>query len=136
MFDTIPLILAQEDAPPTTNAPAPTTGEGANGGTQGQSTAPAQRPPGLFDGGLLFIMIAVLLIFMIFNTRSQRAERKKREELLAALKKGDRVKTIGGILGTVLEIRDNEVLLKVDENSNTRIRMDRSAIQTVLKDKE
>jgi len=56
--------------------------------------------------------------------------------MLAALKKGDKVQTAGGILGTVVEVRDSEVVVKVDENANTRLRFARSAIQAVLDDQK
>ena len=56
---------------------------------------------------------------------------------LSALKRGDRVQTIGGMLGSVVKISDDEVVLRVDDaesesKGNTRIRFARSAIQTVL----
>ncbi len=146
MFDTVPLMLAQtqapvqEDAPPSGVAPSTggdTTTTTQNGAPSGDPNAAPQRQPGLLDGGgFLFVMIAAFLLIMIFSTRSQRAERKKREEMLAAIKKGDRVQTIGGILGTVVEVRDADVLLKVDESSNTRIRFARTGIQTIVQDKE
>ena len=48
------------------------------------------------------------------------------------LKRGDRIQTIGGILGTVVESREDEVIVKVDESSNTKIHFTRSAIHRVL----
>ena len=61
-------------------------------------------------------------------------EKKKRDQMLAELKKGARIQTIGGILGTVLDVRDSEVLVKVDESTNTKMRFARSAIHRVLDD--
>ena len=49
--------------------------------------------------------------------------------MLAAIKKGDKVMTIGGIHGTVMEVRGNQVTLKVDESSNTRMKFDLEAIR-------
>ena len=57
---------------------------------------------------------------------------KAREKMLAALAKGDKIQTSGGIIGSVVEVRESEVIVKVDENANTRIRFARSAVQTVL----
>ena len=51
---------------------------------------------------------------------------------MASLAKGSKVQTIGGILGTVVEVRDDELIVKVDENSNTRLRFAKSAVTTVL----
>ena len=72
----------------------------------------------------------------IFVFRSKRTQDKKRTDMLSALKRGDRVQTIGGILGTVVEARDADVLLKVDESSNTKIRFSRSAIHRVLEEEK
>jgi preprotein translocase subunit YajC len=44
------------------------------------------------------------------------------------------VQTIGGVLGTVVDVRDNEVLVKVDETNNVKIRFNRTAIKEVLQD--
>jgi preprotein translocase subunit YajC len=62
----------------------------------------------------------------------QRREKKRRAQMLDALKKGDRIQTIGGILGTVVEVREQEVVIKVDENNNTKLHFARAAIQTIL----
>ncbi len=77
----------------------------------------------------LILLIAVMYIFMF---RANKNKTKKREAQLSQIKRGDRVQTIGGILGTVVEVRDSEVLLKVDESSNTKIRFARSAVHRVI----
>jgi preprotein translocase subunit YajC len=77
-------------------------------------------------------IILIILVFYFFIFGSKRKTEKQRQAMLSELKKGDRVQTIGGILGTVIEARDSEVLLKVDESSNTKIRFSRSAIHRVL----
>ena len=64
--------------------------------------------------------------------RNKKKQERKAQELRDSLKKGDRVQTIGGILGTVVESRDNEVLLKVDETNNTKLRFTRNAIHRVI----
>ena len=77
-------------------------------------------------------MIAVLFYFLMI-----RPERRKRAELTAMLqnlKKNDRVVTIGGIYGTIVNAQQDldEVTIKVDENTNTKLRMQRAAIARVL----
>jgi preprotein translocase subunit YajC len=62
--------------------------------------------------------------------------KKKRQYLLSANKKSDRVMTIGGIIGSVVSVNDAEVTLKVDESANVKITFIRSAIQRVLQDDE
>lgn len=79
-----------------------------------------------------FILIAVFFYLLMI-----RPERRKRAELTAMLnnlKKNDRVVTIGGIFGTVVNVQKelDEVTLKVDENTNTKLRVQRAAIARVL----
>jgi preprotein translocase subunit YajC len=91
--------------------------------------------PELLRGPLVPILL-ILLVFYIFVMRSKRGETRKREEMLHGLTRGDRVQTIGGMLGTVVEVRDNEVLVKVDESSNTKVRFVRSAIHRVVEEEK
>ena len=56
--------------------------------------------------------------------------------MLKNMKRGDRVMTAGGILGSVVEVRDSEVLLKVDESTNTKIKFTRDAIKRVVTEDE
>ncbi len=79
-----------------------------------------------------FLMIAVL--FYLLMIRPERRKRSELAEMLQNLKKNDRVVTIGGIFGTVLAASkdSDEVTIKVDENSNTKLRIQRSAIARVL----
>ena len=79
-----------------------------------------------------FILIAVLFYLLMI-----RPERRKRAELtamLSNLKKNDRVVTIGGIYGTVVNVQKDldEVTIKVDESTNTKLRMQRAAIARVI----
>jgi len=96
-----------------------------------QTTAPTEPAP-FWVKYPMVPLLAVLLLLWFFMIRSKKGQDRKRQEMLNNLKKGDRVQTIGGILGTVVEARETEVLLKVDETSNTKIRFARSAIHRVL----
>ncbi len=116
------------------------TGTVAPGGTTPGPATPGASGEGGSGGGLLsspIIPIAlVLLILYVFVFRSKRNEDKKRQDMLSALKKGDRVQTIGGMLGTVIEARESDVLLKVDESNNTKIRFTRNAIHRVIEEEK
>ncbi len=48
--------------------------------------------------------------------------------MVQTLKKNDKVRTIGGIIGTVVDIKDDEITLKVDESNNTKIKIAVSAV--------
>lgn len=130
-------ILAQAETQPEAPAPAPApvpaptdaqTQQPSSPGAPG-STAQPTSPPGWTQ----FIpLILIVVIFYFFVIRSKRTQDKKRNEMLNQLKKGDRIQTIGGVLGTVVEAREDDVLVKVDESSNTKIRFARSAIHRVV----
>jgi preprotein translocase subunit YajC len=90
-----------------------------------QATAPATPPPGTpappGGGSMLLQFMPIILMLVVFwwiMSRGRSKERQRYEQMLNALKKNDRVQTIGGVLGTVVEVRDHEVVLKVDESSN------------------
>lgn len=95
----------------------------------------AARPDGL-AGLLVGPMLPMLVIGLLFYLMVLRPEKKKRNdhtELVSNLKKNDRVQTIGGILGTIVNApkTGDEVVIKVDESSNTKLRVLRSAISRV-----
>jgi preprotein translocase subunit YajC len=73
-----------------------------------------------------FILIFVLMYFILF--RGPRKKQQQHKQMIQTLAKNDKVQTIGGIIGTVVDIKDNEVTLKVDESNNTKIKILRSAI--------
>lgn len=98
-----------------------------NTSTGGGTTPPAANP----FGTLLPFLLIMGAIFYFMLLRPQSKERKQREAMLSSIKKNDRVVTIGGIIGTVQSVRDDEITLKVDESSNTKITFSRSAIQRV-----
>jgi preprotein translocase YajC subunit len=54
--------------------------------------------------------------------------------MLSSIKKNDSVRTVGGIIGSVVEVKPDVVVLKVDENSNTKVTVARSKIEAVLKE--
>jgi preprotein translocase subunit YajC len=97
------------------------------------SAAKPPQPPDLFKslGSMVPIILMVIVFFMLMN-RSSKKKDKGRTDMLAQLKKGDEVQTIGGILGKVLEAREDRVLVKVDESSNTKIWFSRTAIHRVV----
>ena len=77
-------------------------------------------------------MLLILVGMIVFSMMGQRRERKRREAMISAIKKHDRVQTVGGVIGSVVEVKPDYIVLKVDESSNTRITFARSAIQQVL----
>ncbi|WP_019120115.1 preprotein translocase subunit YajC [Brevibacillus massiliensis] len=75
-------------------------------------------------------LIIMVLIFYFLLIRPQQKRNKQRNAMLAALKKGDKVVTIGGMHGTIQDIDDNTVTLRVAHNVN--VTYDRGAVNNVL----
>ncbi|MGA2172045.1 MAG: preprotein translocase subunit YajC [Sedimentisphaerales bacterium] len=92
----------------------------------GQPTAPAAKAPSLYPQLFFIMAIFVVMYFILF--REPRRRQKQQQKMVQSLKKNDKVRTIGGILGTVVDIKGDEVILKIDENNNTKIRVIVSAI--------
>ena len=99
--------------------------------------APTPGGGGGAGAGAMFlpaVMIA-MVVFMLLSARSQKKrESREREGMFTRLAKNDRVLTVGGVIGTVLTVKDNEVVLKVDETTNTKMTFVKSAIQRIISD--
>jgi len=77
---------------------------------------------------LLFVAMAAIFYFLILRPQ-QRAKRAK-AELMSALTEGSEILTVGGIYGTVIELRDEDMDLEIAEGVVMRI--DRRALATVI----
>lgn len=99
-----------------------------------QPAGPAQPQPLSFFSPPVFGLLLAFAVFYFFIIRSQRRERQKQINMLNSLKRNDRVQTIGGIIGTIVDVTPGEVVLKVDEANNVKMRFVRSAIKEVLRD--
>lgn len=80
-------------------------------------------------------LFPIIMIGLMLYTMFLLPERRKRAEMqamLGNLKKNDKIVTIGGIFGVVMSADKDEVVIRVDEDNKTRLRIRRSAIQTVL----
>ena len=83
-------------------------------------------------GSLFFpIMLAFLFVYF-FMIRPQKREQEQKQTLLGGLRKNDRVVTIGGMFGTIVNIKDDEVTLRVDDQAKVKIRFQKSAISRVV----
>lgn len=79
-----------------------------------------------FPWQMAVIMVGFLAFFYFFVIRPQNKKKKDAELMLKALKKGDKVVSIGGIHGKIVSVKENEIVIKVD--SNAEITFDKSAI--------
>lgn len=113
---------------PTEGQTVETTGaEQPNGGTPTEE--PTTPPLNSLMRYLPFILIAVVMYMLLF--RGPKKKQQQHKQMVQALQRNDRVQTIGGILGTVIDIKDDEITLKIDESNNTKIKISAGAIAKV-----
>ncbi len=96
-----------------------------------------QQPNGGGSGSpmMTFVMLgAMVLIFWLFILRPQQKKQKERQRLLDSVKKGDKVVTIGGEYGTVIGVEEKTLLIQIADN--VKVKYDRSAVSTILREGE
>ena len=76
----------------------------------------------------LFFIVGIIVIMYFIMFREPKKRQRQQQQMIQTLKKNDKVRTIGGILGTVVDVKDDEVTLKIDESNNTKIKVVASAI--------
>jgi len=107
-----------------------------------QDPAPAQ-PPGGGGGGSIFGSLPMILLIMLAGffilILPMRRQKKQQEQMLAGLKRNDKVITQSGIIGVVVDvdkkdddIKEDELVIRVDNSSNTRMRILKSAVARVF----
>ena len=97
------------------------------------AAASATAPAGQL-GSLVFTIVAMILIFYFFLIRPQKKQEKETKKMLDALKKGDKIVTIGGIYGTIFNVTESTVVIKVDDN--TKIEFSKTAVSRVIADED
>ena len=114
----MPVLFAQE----TITVPSTETPEGG-----GKSTP----PPGGMMGGLLFPLALFALFYFVVIFPMSRRQKKEQATIMASIKRGTKVATSSGIIGTIVTIKDgdDEVVIRSED---TKIRVLRSAVTRVL----
>lgn len=82
--------------------------------------------------GPLMNLMPIILIFIVFYFLLIRPQKKSQDEhkkMVASLKKNDEVITAGGIHGTIVNVKDHTVTLKVDDN--VKVEVQKSSISTM-----
>lgn len=109
----------------TTSQTGTASGTGGGGGP----------PPGGLEQ-LLFPMLAMGIFFWLFILRPENKRRKQKDALLSAVKPKDKVVTIFGMYGTVVDFDGDDVILNVDPKKDVKLRCRRSAIESVVTEEE
>jgi preprotein translocase subunit YajC len=112
------MFLAQE-VPPENVGDTPPGGAAAQGG--GGSVL------GMLP---LFVLIGVFMWLAIIKPQKQKDQEEK--QILEKLKKNDHVVTKGGLHGVVMNVKDDEVVLRIDEQQNVKVRFQKNAIAAIL----
>ena len=69
----------------------------------------------------LFFLVALFLVFYLFIIRPQSKRQKEIQNKVASIKKGDKVVTSGGLVGTALSVEENSVMLEIDKDVKVRL---------------
>lgn len=101
---------------------------------QDEAVAPEMTTFQKFLSNPLILPVGLFALFYITFIAPERRRKAEEAKLISSLKKNDRVVTVGGIHGTVVATSPETgvVTLRIDENSNTRIRVNRTAIANIL----
>lgn len=123
MLDNAPVTDIQETEG-TTQVPGGTT----------EGTPPVEpKKKGFEPIQLVFFGLMFVLIYMMMF-RGPKKKQQKHKNMVQALQKNDRVKTIGGIIGTIIDVKDDIITLKIDESNNTKIKVIAGAISGKISD--
>ncbi len=76
--------------------------------------------------GLLMPFIIMIGIFYFIAIRPEQQRRKRHREMVVSLRKGEKVVTVGGIYGTIIEVRDDTVTLEIAKG--TRVKLSKSSV--------
>jgi len=133
------LILAMQDgvggvvgADPSSTGTPVTTADGSPGGV-GPAGGGSAAPASPFGGAMFPLLLGFLVLMVVTTMMSGRREKREKKNLMASLGKHDRVQLSGGMIGTITEVKPDEVVVRVDESTKTTIRFVKSAVVRVIK---
>ena len=125
-------IILTQDGSDASFGPAAPGQTGATQVTDGASPSGSAQPSsGPFGDNFFMLMMLLLVGMIVFSIFGGRKSKKKRAIMLDSIQKRDEVLTRGGVFGTIVEVKADRVVLKVDESSNTRITVLRDSIEQV-----
>jgi preprotein translocase subunit YajC len=101
--------------------------------TDAPNAEPTEQTPRGKPGPMSWLPLVAIFVVMYFLLfRGPQKKQQKHRKMVQELQKNDRVQTIGGILGTIVDVRDDEVIVKIDESNNTKIKVTTGAISKIL----
>jgi preprotein translocase subunit YajC len=125
-------LLAQAQSSDTpsgiSSTPVGSEGEAVTTTPSGTDTPPEQKPRPTFPPTQLIFLGLMFVLMYVILFRGPRKKQQQHKQMMQDLSKNDRVQTIGGIIGTVVDMKNDEITLKIDESNNTKMKVIRSAI--------
>jgi len=98
------------------------------------TTQGSQAPQAGILGSPIFMMVIIFAIFYFVLLRPQKKQQDNHKKMLSEIKKNDQVVTNGGIHGTVVNVKDNTVVLKIDDN--VKIELQKGSISILKKSRQ
>ena len=90
----------------------------------------AKAPGGNFMTLLVpFALMFAIMYFLIL--RPQRKKEKDRLDMIANVRKNDRIVTSGGVHGVVVSVKEKELLVRVDNDKDVKLKIDKSAVTSI-----
>lgn len=89
------------------------------------------QPNPSFAIAQLFPLIFLFVVFYFLLIRPQKKKQQEHQRMIASLKKNDEVVTIGGIHGTIINVKDKTFVLRVDDN--VKLEIDKNSVSYVVK---
>ncbi|MBD3345567.1 MAG: preprotein translocase subunit YajC [Chitinivibrionales bacterium] len=96
-----------------------------------QNEAPGR---GVGGANMIFMMVIMFGIIYFLMIRPEQKKQKNRQKMIGEMKKGDKVVTIGGVYGTVGNVKENSLMVKIAENTVVEVR--KGAVSEVLNKQE
>lgn len=119
------VVVSGDDAVVETSADAPASVETSTEVPSRPEAGTAATTDGQPEGGspwTMWIMLGLIFVVMwFFMIRPQKKQQKELQKFRDSLKKGDKVVTIGGIYGTIVEVKEASVLIEVDNAVKIRV---------------
>ncbi len=94
------------------------------------ASAQGKGSGGSFVGSVVPMMLVMFAIIYFLMIRPEQKKQKERQRMISEVKKGDRILTIGGVYGTVGNVKSDSIMVKVAENTVVEIR--KTAVSEVL----
>lgn len=92
---------------------------------QAQTGEPV-KPGGMGQYSFIIMMVLIFVVMYFLIIRPQQKKQKEITKFRESLKKGDKIVTVGGIYGTIVEVKERFLVIEID--SNVKIRVDKSSV--------